>query len=446
MLALQIITIVFLILSYIIMTSIMIIFERDKPRNLIIWSIVFLFTSVVGYCIYIFSRSIFYKKKKSLSIKQQEDEVYLNLIQNDIVNNDVSTNEELYQFNKMAYNAKLTVNNTYTIFDKYNELKADLLSEINEAKDYIIFEVTKVNKYDFSDILQALIERARGGVKIKFIYDSLISRKILKQMRDNNIKVHRFSKHNTIGRVYANKRNLISIDGRVCFICNLVVKNNQLIDKYDIADTFIKFSGDIVQEMNISAHQDAIFAGNKFIEFKNPEIEKTYNNSKIMYVANEYSKDIELLIINAICLAKESIQLQLEEFIPTESILSLLRFAINSNIEVRLMVPLKTNRHSKYFASRAYAKQLALIGANVYLYDGFIRFNAITIDSKYSLFGSFILDREHLSTGVQNIVIIEDKQAVDHFITKFDEDINNSYRISNAKYMLLREKFFKNFV
>ena len=189
-----------------------------------------------------------------------------------------------------------------------------------------------------------------------------------------------------------------------------------------------------------------LHAGNKFIEFKNPETEKIYNNTKMMYVANEYSKDIELLIIDAICLAKESIQLQLEEFIPTESILSLLRFAINSNIDVKLMVPLKTNRHSKYFASRAYAKQLALIGAKVYLYDGFIRFNAITIDSKYSLFGSFILDREHLSTGVQNIVIIEDKLAVDHFISKFDEDINNSYRISNAKYMLLREKFFKNFV
>ena len=157
MLALQIITIVFLILSYIIMTSIMIIFERDKPRNLIIWSIVFLFTSVVGYCIYIISRSIFYKKKKSLSTKQAEDEVYLTLIKNEIVNNDVSTNEELYQFNKMAYNAKLTVNNSYKIFNNYSEMKTDLLSEIDEAKDYIIFEVTKVNKYDFTDIMKALI-------------------------------------------------------------------------------------------------------------------------------------------------------------------------------------------------------------------------------------------------------------------------------------------------
>ena len=428
------------------MTSIMIIFERDKPRNLIIWTIVFLFTSIIGYGIYIFSRSIFYKKKKSLIVKQQEDEIYLSLIKNEIVNNDVNTNEELYQFNKKAYNSNLTINNSYKIYDNYIEFKTDLIKEINDAKNYIIFEVTKVNKNDFVDILQSLINKAKNGVKIKFIYDSLINRNILKQMHENKIKVHRFSKHNTMGKVYANNRNLISIDGKVCFICNLDVKDNQLSNKYDVADTFIKFSGDIVQEMDISAHQDAVFAGNKFIEYNKVEIQKKYNNVKMQYVANEYSTDIELLIINAICLAKESIILQLEEFIPTESILSLLRFAINSNIEVKLMVPLKTNMHSKYFASRAYAKELALMGANVYLYDGFIRFNAITIDSKYSLFGSFILDREHLNTGVQNIVIIEDKKAIDYFNNKFNDDIDNSYRINNAKFMLLREKFFKNFV
>ncbi len=428
------------------MTSIMIIFERDKPRNLIIWTIVFLFSSIIGYCIYIFSRSIFYKKKKSLIVKQEEDEIYLSLIKDEIQNNDIDTNDDLYRFNKMAYNAKLTKNNSYQIFDQYNELKTDLISEIDDAKEYIIFEITKVNKFDFSDILQALIDKSRQGVKIKFIYDSLISRKILKQLRDNKIKVHRFSKHNTMGKVYANKRNLISIDGRISYICNLDLKNNQLSEKFDIADTFIKFKGDIVQEMNISAHQDAVFAGNKFIDYNVTEENKIKNDTKIQYVANEYSTDIELLIINAIRQAKTSIQLQLEEFIPTESILSLLRFAINSNIDVRLMVPIKTNMHSKYFASRAYAKELALMGAKVYLYDGFIRFNAIIIDSKYALFGSYILDREHLSTGVQNVVIIEDSEAIDYFNLKFNDDVNNSYRINNAKYMLLREKFFKNFV
>lgn len=126
--------------------------------------------------------------------------------------------------------------------------------------------------------------------------------------------------------------------------------------------------------------------------------------------------------------------------------MSLLRFAINSNIEVKLMVPLKNDLQGKYFASRAYAKELALFGANVYLFDGYINFNAITIDDVYVVFGSFIVDREHLNTSPQSILFIKDAKAVKNFNEMFNNGIENSYRISNAKFMLLREKFFKNFV
>ena len=110
------------------------------------------------------------------------------------------------------------------------------------------------------------------------------------------------------------------------------------------------------------------------------------------------------------------------------------------------MVPLKNDRHGKYYATRAYAKELALFGANVYLYDGYIRYNAITVDNDYVIYGSYIVDREHLNTSLQNMLLIKDSKAVNAFNKMFDECVGNSYRISNAKYMLLMEKFFKNFV
>ena len=43
-------------------------------------------------------------------------------------------------------------------------------------------------------------------------------------------------------------------------------------------------------------------------------------------------------------------------------------------------------------------------------------------------------------------VIIKDNKSVKYFNDTFNAGIENSYRISNAKFMLLREKFFKNFV
>ena len=71
---------------------------------------------------------------------------------------------------------------------------------------------------------------------------------------------------------------------------------------------------------------------------------------------------------------------------------------------------------------------------------------SITIDDEYVILGSYIVDREHLNTSPQNILFIRDSKAVKYYNNMFNNGIDNSYRISNAKYMLMREKFFKNFV
>lgn len=428
------------------MESIMIIFERDKPRNMIIWTIIFLFSSIIGYVVYIFVRLAYNKNKKSLITKQKEDNIYQNLIIDKLSKVESDYYNELHNFNYLGYNARLTDHNLVELYTSYSKFSTALIKEINQANKFILIELTSVNKKAFENIKSALMSKSKSGVMIKFLYDFHINHKLIKQLKQSGIKVYKFSKHNTYSKMYQNIRNIISVDGKVCFSADLDMKKNQLNGKVDVANLFMKFKGDVVQDIDVAIHQDIIFASGKFIDYKE-KVRDTYQTStKIQYVTNEYSRDLELLIIKSICIAKKSIQLQLEEFIPTESIMSLLRFAINSNIEVRLMVPLKTNRHSKYFASRAYAKELALYGANVYLYDGFIRYNAITIDNQYTICGSFTINREYINTSVQNIFIIEDENVISNLNKMFDTAVNNSYRISNAKYMLLREKFFKNFV
>ncbi len=445
MIALKVVATIFLLISYIVMLSIMIILERDKPRNMIFWCVVFLLTSLIGGLIYCLFRVVFYLKRKSLLVKDREDAVYIDLISNEIFKNNVKIKDDFYEFNKMAFNANLTTNNNFDIFDDYAKFKENLIKEINSAKSYIFLEITKINAKDFNSIKDLLIAKANSGVAVKFVYDRVNNLKLLKEMKQQGIKVYRFSKHNTLGKVYSNIRNCISIDGRVCFLGNMNVKNCELNGKHECLNTFVKFKGDVVQDIDIAIHQDAIFASGKFIEYNAPVQEVYSNPCKIQYISNEINNNIELLLIKAISKAKISIQLQLSEFIPTESIMSLLKFAINSNIKVDLMVPLKTT-NSKYYAYRAYAKELALMGANVYLYDGYIRFNAITIDDTYVLFGSYILDREHIANSLQNVVVIEDEKAIKHFNKTFQQGVENSYKIADAKYMLVRERFFKNFV
>ena len=428
------------------MMGFMIILERDKPKNMIIWSVVFLCTQIIGYIIFIASRYVFYKKKQSLTIKQKEDEIYNKLISKNVYDNKANTNNEVFNFTKLAFNANITVNNSYEFFDTYENIKENLIKDITNANHTIIFEITKINTKDFQDVKNLLIEKAKANVDVRFVYNRSISYKFIKELKEAGVRAYRFSKLNTVGRVYSNLRNIIVIDGKIAYFANLDFTKNQLSGNKEISASCLKVKGDVVQDVNILAHKDTIFASGKYIEYKKAYSNELKNSTTLQFVTNQADNDLELVLIKAICMAKSSIQLQLAQFIPTESIMSLLRFAINSNIDVRLMVPLKNDRRGKYFASRAYAKELALFGANVYLYDGYIKFNSITIDNEYVITGSYVVDREHLNTSLQNMLLIKDNKAVTNYNKIFEECVQNSYRISNAKYMLLMEKFFKNFV
>lgn len=444
MTAFFIISAIVLFILYVVMFSTMAILERDRPKNIIIWSIVFLVSQIVGYIIYIVLKFENHKKKSSLLIKQKEDQIYENLIAPTLYDNSVKLEHEVLEFNNLAFNSKITRNNFYQIFNDFYEFNDRLIEDLMLAKNYIIFELSQINATNFDRIKNALLDKVKQNVMIKIVLNKSINSKLVKELKLAGIKVYKLSKHRTIGYEYASLRNIITIDGETLYLANLNIG-----EKHYKAQTMfaaIKLKGDVVQDVDVQVHKDTIFASGKFIPYTTHEKANFSNNNYIQFISNQVNTDLELAIIKAICSAKRSIQLQLTQFIPSESIMSLLNFAINSNIEVRLMIPLKNEQQGKYFASRAYAKEVALLGANVYLFDGYINFNAITIDDEYILYGSFVIDREVLNTSPQSLLIIKDNKAIKNFNDTFNKGIDNSYRINNAKFMLLREKFFKNFV
>lgn len=447
MLALKIVIGIILALLLVIMLSVMIITERDKPKNIILWTIVFLITQIFGYMAFGLSKLFLYKKHMSIVIKEKEDDIYLSLVGSKLKDIEIECTNDLYQFNKMAYGSSLTTNNRCELITNYSSFKSSVIQEIKLAKEFVIVELVKINYEDFAEIKDALIAKAQEGAIVKFIHDAYLKHSFKKELKLAGVKVYRFSKYNSfiIGSSYRNKRNIISIDGKTVYLGNLN-NINTTKQKVDIVDAYLKLKGDIVQDIDLLAHQDVTFASNKYMEYYKRENLSANKDVKMQLVHNSAGADIELMLIKAIHIAKKSVTLQLDEFIPTESIMSLLRFAINSNIEVKLMIPLKFTKSSTYYATRAYAKELAMCGANVYLYDGSIHFNSIIIDSQFVIFGSYNINRKFINKTLQHLLIIEDTLTVKQFEKLFEDAIDNSYRINNAKYMLMQERFFKNFV
>lgn len=445
MIALKIIVGIILILLYLVMMGIMIIFERDKPKNIIIWSIIFLFTTFVGYVIYLFIKREMYQKRNSIMLKQKEDGIYTGLVGKNLNTFNAISGVDLFDFNALAFGTVATKNNDLELISDHNKFFVDLKKEIKNATKSIVFEISKFG-IENKEITEELIAKSNAGVQICIVLDQRIPRKLKKEFKNSKIRLVRFGKHNSIDKMYQNRRDVVVIDGRVAYLSNFYLTEKELQNKTAIETLFLKIKGDIVQDITLKAYQDMSFARGKHIEMDKCPISICDNQNVMQYIANEFDQEIDLLIIKAICSAKKSIQLELKEFVPSESIMSLLKYAINSNIQVRLIVPLKSINKEKYYASRAYAKELALLGAGVYLFDGYVKFNAITIDDEYVITGSFILDRDYIKSSLQNVLVVRDEKVVDKFNKLFEKGINNSYKINNAKYMLLREKFFKNFI
>ena len=427
------------------MSSVMIIFERDKPRTIIMWLALFLCTSLVGGIIYLSSKVVYYKKRNSLKVKVKEDEIYQNLISKYLLKDNNTSYDEYFTFNQLGYNANVFENNSCEFFHTYGKFQNNLMREIATAKSYIIFEVTQLKAQDLEWLKQPLIDKLSAGVVVKIIYDKSINRKFKRELVAAGAKVYKFSKLRTLDHKFVNRRNSVVIDGNIAYLGKIDLKPCQAKEKCIVSNMIVKFKGEVVQDIDLSAHKDIIFASGKYMDYTTPKFD-TKTQVKMQYLSNTIEQGLDLALIKAICMAKESIQIQVEEFIPTESIMALLKFALNSNIEIKLMIPMKAEAQGRYYASRAYAKELALYGASCYLYDGYIRFNSIVIDSHYGLYGSFTLNQGLINESLQDVMIIDDEKAVAHLNKTFDVGVDNSYRINDAKYLLLKEKFFKNFV
>jgi len=435
------------ILLFTAMFTIMLVFERNRYRNIICWTLIFLVTNVFGFLAYLIHIMLYYRKRKSLLIKENEDDIYKKLISNKLKENSIDIEDDLFAFNNAVYGANTTLYNDYEFFNKYSKFKDALSKDIKNATKYVFIQINSFAEEDFKQIKEQLIDKVKSGVLVRFTYDCRISRKFKQDLKLAGVKIYKFGKYDLLDRRYKNIRNMVSIDGKCvykgAFLTKKLLSENKPID---IANLYVKYTGDSVEDMDLSLRQDTASASGKYIEYEKLEDGQISNNSIIQFVNNKLNKDFELLFVKAMSIAKTSIQLQLESFIPTDSIMALLKYAVNSNIDVKLIVSLKSKNKSTNFSSRAYAKELALNGAQVYLYDGYINFNAIVIDNEQVLTGSYSLERNSVGTKLQNIVLIKDHKAVEYLNAEFEKAVNNSYRINDAKYMLLREKIFKNIV
>ena len=181
-----------------------------------------------------------------------------------------------------------------------------------------------------------------------------------------------------------------------------------------------------------NAHKELSFQGEDFRDyFKTPSVD----GGKVMQLVrsgpDSKYHSIEQAILKMISLSKKNIYITSPYFVPSESLLTALKIASLSGIDVKILFPGTYDHLMVYYASRTYLAELSNCGVEVYLYNptAFIHSKIITVDGRICTVGTANMDRRSFELNYEINAIIYDSQVTEELEKHFLNDLKISRRI-----------------
>ena len=382
--------------------------ENRNPVKSLAWVTVLVFMPVAGVVIYIFfGRSI--KNKRMISrrnrrrLKRAEHSRPIDV--NRLPFSDDTIREA--HLARSLTGTNYYAGNDITLFTNGTAKFSALERDLRAAKKYI-----NIQYYIFADdrigrrIRDILVERARAGVKVRVIYDHVgsihTSSSFFRQMRAAGIEVYPFFKvtFRILGtRInWRNHRKICVIDGRTGYIGGMNIADRYIDGgkKFDEwHDSHIRIVGPAVSALQSSFAVDWNFMGRPLIEDPVPESETAGDIGAQMITSGPTSQwsNVEFMFHKAIASAKKRIYIQTPYFLPTEGLLKALQTAALSRVDVRIMLPKRSDSRMLRHASFSYITECLRAGIKIYLFEpGMLHAKNIVIDDELSSVGSTNFD------------------------------------------------------
>ena len=137
----------------------------------------------------------------------------------------------------------------------------------------------------------------------------------------------------------------------------------------------------------------------------------------------------------AINKATDHIYISTPYFMPGESLLTALKVAALSGIDVRIMLPSRSDSKIVYWASRSYIAELLEARIKVYLYnEGFNHSKIMTIDNHFSSIGTANMDNRSFEDNFEVTAMIYDHGITDQLEQRFLQDLEGCTKLTRRRW------------
>lgn len=451
-----------LIFYHILFSIVIIFFQRREAKSVWTWLMVLHFIPILGFLLYLVLGADIHKRKmfkgKEIEDRLNElvrrQELMVTSETMEIMTPEITGYADMVMYNLSTMGAILFEKNKVDIIIDGNEKFNLLMEDIRHAKRFVHIQYYII-KQDivFEKIVEILKYKVMEGVDVRILYDGMGSRGVRKRywksLHQSGMKVVEFFPP-LLGRIhlrmnYRNHRKLVIIDNEIGYVggFNIGKEYLGLDEKFGYwRDTHLRITGEGVQGLQVRFLLDWNYASKESLTSEkmylniNQSLIKERCELQIIYSGPDcYSPNIRDNYIRLIHKAKQSICIQSPYFIPDESMMSALYIAIQSGIEVMIMIPCKPDHMFVYWATYSYLGDLIYMGAKCYQYNkGFLHAKGMIIDDKIFCYGTANMDVRSFSLNFEVNAIIYNQEKAREMRMKFEEDLINCTQITKDKY------------
>ncbi len=308
------------------------------------------------------------------------------------------------------------------------ETFARIFHAIQQAKHYLCvnFFIVKNDKLG-TRFQQALIARARAGVKVYFLFDEIGSHKLprryLKELKAAGVECHSFG----INRYwwsrfqlnFRNHRKIVVSDGKVALIGGLNVGDeylgrNQRFGEW--RDTHLEMRGPVVQAIQLVFLEDWFWAANRVPDLLwDTQPEPADQVAAVIPTGPADPADSwQLIVAEAANSARRKLWITSPYFVPDEGVLTALQTAAIRGVDVRILIPERADHLLVWLSAFSYYEQSIPYGVKLFLYHrGFLHQKVLLIDERLAAVGTANLDNRSFRLNFEITAFSTDQAFVD---------------------------------
>lgn len=435
--------------------------EKRSTNSIIAWILILYLAPYVGFIVFILiGRKM--NNANMFGFKNAELNTFKSYVNKNEEKNKYNK-ESLYEKNKdmilaleaMDYSPYRNDNNVSMYSDGklfFNEL----LESLKKAKKSINIEFYIFKNDDIgTKILNVLEEKAKEGVEVRLLYDSvgsrLLNRNVLNKLINEGGKVGEFFpswlKFININMNFRNHRKIVVIDNNVGFVGGFNVGDEYLGKDSKFGywrDTHIKFTGSAVNDLNLRFLADWRYATKEEVSleeiFEANEENSNSNNVGMQIVSSgpnlSDKYEIKMAYLKMIQKAKKYLYIQSPYLIIDNSISDSLKLAAASGVDVKIMIPGKGDHPFVYWANLVYAGDLIKEGIRVFHYDknAFLHAKTVVIDDEVCSIGTANMDTRSFELNFEVSSFIYSEKIAKEQKYEFENDMKMCEELTLEKY------------